>query len=312
MFLTNNINYGLNTKNRADSKTNKVFSPKSFHNPSFGIHFGVDSFESGFLINDTDFFRDLKGLNFLVEYIEKAFSHKSEINIYDGACSLGYEPYTILMLLNEKNLLDKIRIRSFDLSSSVIEQAKKYIVTISKENDFWFFSKDKDDEYKFKKHLFLNLFERKDNFWQKIFYPFKHKYSLKPEFTKYLSFTQANIKKLDTIDEKKADVILFRNAFYHLISSVNNDIFIRERTFFKPDKRLEEEKLFVESVFNKLSDGGLLIFGDDERNQFGVCYKEFKELLLQQGFEPLGVTSSDVSSLKSQFDYEFVYAWRKK
>lgn len=80
--------------------------------------------------NETYFFREPQQLNVFAEGIfPKLFEQKKgvkSIRIWSAACSTGEEPYTISMMLMEKRLLtNQFEIYASDLSTGVLESAKK-------------------------------------------------------------------------------------------------------------------------------------------------------------------------------------------
>lgn len=76
-------------------------------------------------VNTTEMFRDTElwvGLKYnLLPYINK----KRSIYIWHAGCSTGQEVYSMLILLNELDMLDKVRVYATDLNTDVIEKAKK-------------------------------------------------------------------------------------------------------------------------------------------------------------------------------------------
>ncbi len=81
--------------------------------------------------NKTDFFREIKHFDFMTEKILPNLKSK-RLRIWSSACSSGEEPYSIAMLLAEK-IPDfsswDIRILATDLSTDILNQAKKAIYT---------------------------------------------------------------------------------------------------------------------------------------------------------------------------------------
>lgn len=86
--------------------------------------------------NKTDFFREVEHFNFLQkEVFPLLFKKKKRISIWCAACSSGEEPYTVAMLIMEclPNYRDyEIKILATDISTSILETAKKGIYTADK------------------------------------------------------------------------------------------------------------------------------------------------------------------------------------
>jgi len=107
-------------------------------------------------------------------------------------------------------------------------------------------------------------------------------YQIKPEKSGNHNFIQGDITKLDDITEDgQTDVLLFRNALYHLIADNN---FIR---LPKPESEARPilEKVF-ESIHNKLSKNGIFVMGEEEVFQ-GIDNKLVQKVLFEKGFTPL-------------------------
>ena len=202
------------------------------------------------LIQETAFFREPEMLEFVKEYITTRLKNKPEINIIDGACSKGYETYTLAMMLDK--IGKKVNITGFDIGNQAITEAKKGVFLIKKlcgnedtieayrlgmdayNDDYLAFSNTsplnlKQQEYRKVFYDFFteiqnykekrSLFERMREILFSKFTPyFKTKaFKIKPEKADTCKFVQGNILKLDEIvPAHSADVLLFRNALYHL------------------------------------------------------------------------------------------------
>ncbi len=78
-------------------------------------------------VNETYFMREPQQLNVLVDNIAPMIIEKKKIKnlrIWSAACSTGEEPYTIVMLLAEKNNLSA-EVLASDISDEAIDYAKK-------------------------------------------------------------------------------------------------------------------------------------------------------------------------------------------
>ena len=80
--------------------------------------------------NHTSFFREPRHFDLLAKTIFPTLQHQSQIHLWSAACSSGEEPYTIAMSLLEtsrEQALRKVRILASDISTRVLEKARKAI-----------------------------------------------------------------------------------------------------------------------------------------------------------------------------------------
>jgi len=76
-------------------------------------------------VNTTELFRDPQIWQTLRYRILPKFTENKNINIWHAGCSTGQEVYSMMILLNEMNLLDKAKIFASDLNVDALEAAKK-------------------------------------------------------------------------------------------------------------------------------------------------------------------------------------------
>ncbi len=76
-------------------------------------------------VNTTELFRDPQIWQTLKYRILPKFSENKNINIWHAGCSTGQEVYSMMILLNEMDLLDKAKIFASDLNVDALEAAKK-------------------------------------------------------------------------------------------------------------------------------------------------------------------------------------------
>lgn len=76
-------------------------------------------------VNTTELFRDPQIWQTLRYRILPKFSENKNINIWHAGCSTGQEVYSMMILLNELDLLDKAKIFASDLNIDALEAAKK-------------------------------------------------------------------------------------------------------------------------------------------------------------------------------------------
>ncbi|MDF1874625.1 hypothetical protein JHD48_02625 [Sulfurimonas sp. SAG-AH-194-I05] len=76
-------------------------------------------------VNETFFLREIKELEWLIEYIKKA---NGIVKILSLPCSSGEEIYSILLLMQEHSIsLDKVEITGYDINTYALSLAKKGI-----------------------------------------------------------------------------------------------------------------------------------------------------------------------------------------
>jgi len=76
-------------------------------------------------VNTTELFRDPQVWQAIRFSILPKYKNNDVINIWHAGCSTGQEVYSMLILLNELNLLDKARVYATDINSDVLEVAKQ-------------------------------------------------------------------------------------------------------------------------------------------------------------------------------------------
>jgi len=74
-------------------------------------------------VNTTELFRDPPVWNSLRYEIIPLFRNFDQINIWHAGCSTGQEVYSMLILLNELNLLNKSNLYATDINPNVLETA---------------------------------------------------------------------------------------------------------------------------------------------------------------------------------------------
>ena len=76
-------------------------------------------------VNTTELFRDPPVWHALRYAILPKLKNNTTINIWHAGCSTGQEVYSLMIILNEMELLEKSKIYATDLNTDVIEQAQK-------------------------------------------------------------------------------------------------------------------------------------------------------------------------------------------
>lgn len=84
----------------------------------------TESLVKNITVNTTELFRDPKAWQSLRYRISNQLSDYRKINIWHAGCSTGPEVYSMLMLLNELNLLDRANVFATDINEDVLSVAK--------------------------------------------------------------------------------------------------------------------------------------------------------------------------------------------
>ncbi len=174
-------------------------------------------------INVTEFFRNPEIFSELKNKIESQLLPKEKnLKIWSAACSIGAEPYSIAMIL--ENLKEKGRhsILATDIDQNILERAKKGEYVSSE-------IKNVNKEY-----------------LQKYFTQIKDKYIIDPKIKSMVTFKRHDLI-LDNYD-KGFDLIVCRNVVIYFNQDVKNEIYRKFSASLKPGGLL-----FVgatESIYN--------------------------------------------------------------
>lgn len=280
---------------------------------SFKGHFGSEIFVEGSkeltLIQETAFFRQTQGLVFAKDYAKKIFNGKGKLRILDGACSTGEETWSLAMLFDD---YPDVEITGFDLGVQAIKQANQGVFHISKPTFLYNRKIAQKDAFKDSYLAFRQIGLSKEQrrykaLFKSYFKPcptpkeevqnneLKTKYYLiNPSKKSKCNFVQGDIMNLDNIAQNNSvDILLFRNALYHLLSdkSMNNNHRVP-----KSEKEINETLgKILEGIHNKLSENGILVLGEREYEQITkngeythlINNTTLIEIFLAKGFVPI-------------------------
>jgi len=139
-------------------------------------------------VNETFFFRELKELEWLVEYIKKS---SKTLQILSMPCSSGEEIYSILILMQENGIdLKRVKITGYDINSHAVTNAQ---------------------EAKYEEH---SLHKLSENMRNKYFIKTQNTYQVSQNMREHVTIQQKNIFDLKDANEK-FDVVLSRNMFIY-------------------------------------------------------------------------------------------------
>ena len=202
--------------------------------------FFIEKLVKNITVNTTELFRDPKAWHALKYKIFNQFNDVRRINIWHAGCSTGQEVYSMLILLNELDLFDKVNLFATDINEDVLKTAKKAEYT-----------------YRFNMEYFEN-FDRviKEN-------PFNYEVIYDVPYTKYFEIDKVNdlIKVHDFLRKKpiwiKHDLVTEGNVFntkFDLIMCRNVLI------YFNTDLQSSVFETFYHSLFRN----GVLMIGIHE------------------------------------------------
>lgn len=270
------------------------------------------------LIHETAFFREPETNKIVENYVRKNMADKPKIRIISGGCSTGEEAVTYSMMFDDmadkvdilgfdlspksveqakkgvylfekpypecRQYAEDYGISAFDDSYLVYNSDKALTKDEQKNKKVFdkFFEPSKEEVPEEKKSLFDKFHEwviAKVNKIPVMKYERKS-YKLKDGQAKNCHFVQGDINDIGKIAGKeKADVILFRNALYHMTTdSLRN-----------PVKNTKEiVKNIGTKIKNSLNDGGLVVFGENETIQ--MSDNSLPTVMKELGFKPLNET----------------------
>jgi chemotaxis protein methyltransferase CheR len=84
-----------------------------------------DTFINEIVVNVSEFFRDPEFFKSLVTNVLPYLESYPKINVWSAGCSFGEETYSVAILLQERNLLNKSHIYGTDISINALGNAKK-------------------------------------------------------------------------------------------------------------------------------------------------------------------------------------------
>jgi chemotaxis protein methyltransferase CheR len=172
-------------------------------------------------VNTTELFRDPQVWQTLRYSIIPRYKSNQSINIWHAGCSTGQEVYSMMILLNELEMLDKAKIYATDINTDVIEAAKKGV-------------------YKYRFNIsYLDNFDKviKEN-------PYNYEAFYDVPYEKYFDIDKSSdiitmkdflrekptFRKLDLVRDEnlfyiKFDIILCRNVIIYFNYDLQNRVF---------------------------------------------------------------------------------------
>lgn len=172
-------------------------------------------------VNTTELFRDPAVWHTLRSLILPRFKNNKNINIWHAGCSTGQEVYSLMILLNEMDMLEKAKIFASDINTDVLEVAKKG------EYKYRFNIGYLDNFDKVIKQNPLNYEEFNDVPYEKYFDIDKARdtITMKRHLTERPIFRKHDLVKDGNLFFAKFDLILCRNVIIYFNYSLQNKVF---------------------------------------------------------------------------------------
>lgn len=208
------------------------------------ILFNKSAFKGFFLevsINVTELFRKPKSFDYTIKLLKKFHKNSHNIKVWSAGCSSGEEVYSMAILLQNLNLLEKSILYATDFNSVILEEAKNAIYSyksykIAQEN---FTQIDIDDNLNYYVIKNLNYVTISDAIREKVLF-FQHNLVSDGSFNEF-------------------DIIICKNVIIYF----DNDL---------------QQKVF-QLFYDSLKFGGNLILGESEQIhiQFKSKFKQFSD-----------------------------------
>ncbi|MFP4287864.1 MAG: CheR family methyltransferase [Bacteroidales bacterium] len=206
-------------------------------------------------VNTTELFRDINVWLNLRRNVLGLFKNKTNINIWHAGCSSGEEVYSMLILLNELDLLEKTKVFATDINTDILQRAKSGV---------------------FNNRLHHTYF---DNFDKVIkVNPLNFEESTNISYDKY--FEQDSLSKTFKIKQFLRDKVNFK--YHNLVSGSIfykfDLIFCRNVIiYFNTDLQNKVISLFHESLFND----GMLLIGAHENISYLPIGNKFESKIMK-------------------------------
>jgi len=203
----------------------------------------IESIIKNITVNTTEFFRDPIAWIEFEEKVIPELKKREHINIWHPGCSLGHEPYSMLIILNEHQLLERTEIIATDLNSDVLATAKngvfRYFLDIEYLKNFDAVINRDPLNYKVPYEKYFDIDAAKDIF------------KIKPDFLGKIKFYKHNLVQDSFPNNESLDLIMCRNVLIYFNMELQNKIIYK---FYKSLKINSYLMLgYHESILGSLS-----------------------------------------------------------
>jgi len=206
-------------------------------------------------VNTTELFRDVPVWLNLRRNVLNIFKDRNHINIWHAGCSSGEEVYSMLIMLNELNLLDKAKVFATDLNTEILDKARNGIFNSRLHHAYF------DNFDKVIKVNPLNFEEKVDIPYSKYFEQdeLNKTFRIKKFLRDRVTFKTHNL--VEGTIFYKFDLIFCRNVIIYFNTELQNRVI----------------SLFHESLFND----GMLLIGAHENISYLPIGSKFETKIMK-------------------------------
>lgn len=206
-------------------------------------------------VNTTELFRDINVWLNLRRNVLGLFKNKNNINIWHAGCSSGEEVYSMLILLNEMDLLEKTKVFATDINTDILQRAKSGVFNNRLHHTYF------DNFDKVIKVNPLNFEESTDIAYDKYFEqdPLSKTFKIKQFLRDKVNFKYHNLVSGSIF--YKFDLIFCRNVIIYFNTDLQNKVI----------------SLFHESLFND----GMLLIGAHENISYLPAGNKFDSKIMK-------------------------------
>ncbi|MCX7861461.1 MAG: hypothetical protein N2449_00500 [Bacteroidales bacterium] len=180
-------------------------------------------------VNTTEFFRDPIVWIELEQKILPELAKRNQIKIWHAGCSYGHEAYSMLILLNEHQLLKKATLIATDINADVLQAAKK--------GTFRYFI-DMEHMINYEKVINKNMEHHVPYTKYFIVDEAKNILNIRPEFLNYIKFYKHDLVTDSFPPDEEFDLIMCRNLLIYFNLELQNKVIYKFFKSLKPDSFL--------------------------------------------------------------------------
>jgi len=168
--------------------------------------FTKEEFLHEITVNVTELFRDPSFWRIIKTVIPNLFLNQEKIRIWHAGCSSGEEVYSMLIVLHEMKILDKVEIIASDIDKCILEKAKEGKISI------------RNMELNEKNYIRYN-----PNGDLKDYFIYDREYAqFDKELLARVSFREINLAEVKAFT--KCDLILCRNVMIYFNQNLQNEV----------------------------------------------------------------------------------------